>query len=60
MKVLKYSISEISELLQISAKTLIRHEALGKIPKAKRDWRGWRTYTEEDLKKLAKIYCCTI
>ena len=43
------TITEVAEIVGISSKTIVRWEKIGKIRKAKRNWRGWRVYTEEDM-----------
>ncbi len=43
------TITEVAEIVGISPKTIVRWEKVGKVKKAKRDWRGWRVYDEEDL-----------
>ncbi len=45
----RMTITEVSEILGVSPKTIARWEKLGKTRKAKRDWRGWRVYDENDL-----------
>ncbi len=39
----------------MTPKTIARCEKTGKISKPKRDWRGWRTYTAEDFKKIEQF-----
>jgi len=34
----------------------MRWEKTGKIKKSKRDWRGWRFYTREDMERIRKFY----
>lgn len=48
----RLTITEVAEIIGVSAKTIARWEKLGKICKAKRDWRGWRVYHEEDLLQI--------
>ena len=43
------TISELARKVGVSVKTLLRWEKTGKIRKAKRDWKGWRTYFQEAL-----------
>ena len=47
--------TQLRELLGISAKTLYLWEATGKIPKSKRDRRGWRTYTPEQVRAIKEF-----
>jgi len=48
----RLSITEIAEQLGVTTKTITRWEKSGKIKKAKRDWRGWRVYSSEDLQEM--------
>ena len=50
-----YKISELAKKLDRSPLTIKRWEARRVIPKAKRDSRGWRYYTESEVKELIKI-----
>ena len=50
-----YKISELAKKLDRSPLTIKRWEARRVIPKAKRDSRGWRYYTEDEVKELIKI-----
>ena len=38
----KMTITEVAEIVGISPKTIVRWEKVGKVKRAKRDWRGWR------------------
>ena len=51
----RMTITEVAELVGISPKTIVRWEKVGKVQKAKRDWRGWRVYTEEDLQHIKQF-----
>lgn len=51
----RLTISEIADKVGVSTKTLIRWEKSGKIRQAKRDWKGWRVYFEEDLAEIQKL-----
>jgi len=50
-----YAISELAKELDRSILTIKRWEASGLIPKARRDSRGWRYYTENDIKEIIRI-----
>ena len=52
----RMTITEVAEIIGISAKTIMRWEKLGKIRKPKRDWRGWRIYTESDLTQIKSFH----
>ncbi len=52
----RMTITEVAELIGISAKTLARWEKVGKIRRPKRDWRGWRVYEETDLSEIKKLH----
>jgi len=49
---LRMTITMVAEQLGVTPKTIIRWENSGKVNRAKRDWRGWRVYEKDDLKKL--------
>lgn len=55
----RMTITDIASRLGVTTKTIVRWEKSGKIGRAKRDWRGWRFYEKDDLKKL-KEYKDTI
>ena len=48
----RFSITDVAEQLGVSTKTITRWEKAGKVKRAKRDWRGWRVYSEEELKEM--------
>lgn len=52
----RMTITEVSEMLGVSAKTLARWEKVGKIRRPKRDWRGWRVYEEEDVVQIRQFH----
>ena len=52
MAVARLSITEVAEQLGVSTKTITRWEKVGKIKRAKRDWRGWRVYSPEVLAEM--------
>lgn len=45
----RMTITEAAEKIGVTSKTIMRWENSGKVGKAKRDWRGWRFYTQEDV-----------
>jgi DNA-binding transcriptional MerR regulator len=51
----RLTITEVAELVGISPKTIVRWEKVGKVRRAKRDWRGWRTYDETDLDSIRQF-----
>ena len=52
----RLTITEVAEQLGISVKTILRWEKAGKIRKARRDWRGWRAYTTEEISELKSFF----
>ena len=52
----RMTVTEVAELIGISAKTIMRWEKMGKIKKPKRDWRGWRVYDEQDLEQIKNFH----
>ena len=51
----RLTITEIAKELGVTTKTITRWEKAGKVKKAKRDWRGWRIYTNNDLQELKSL-----
>ena len=49
------TITEVADIVGISSKTIVRWEKIGKIQKAKRNWRGWRVYDEDDVIYIKKF-----
>lgn len=52
----RLSITEVAKYLGVTARTIMRWEKSGKIKRSKRDWRGWRFYTKEDLEEIRRFY----
>lgn len=50
-----YKIGELAKELDRSTLTIKKWEESGLIPKAKRDSRGWRYYTEGDIGRIKEI-----
>jgi DNA-binding transcriptional MerR regulator len=48
-------VSEAARVLGRSEKWLREAERRGGIPKARRDFNGWRIYTEEDIIRLKSL-----
>lgn len=48
----RLSITEVATQLGVTTKTITRWEKSGKIKPAKRDWRGWRVYSQEELDEM--------
>ncbi len=53
-KVLK--IHNVAKELGVSIQTIKNFEKAGILPKARRDSKGWRYYTQEDLIKIKALY----
>ena len=51
----KMTITEVAEIVGISTKTIVRWEKVGKVKRARRDWRGWRIYDESDLVNIKQF-----
>jgi len=51
----RLSITHIARELGVSTKTITRWEKAGKVKRAKRDWRGWRVYSPEDLEEMRSL-----
>ncbi|MDA8099396.1 MAG: MerR family transcriptional regulator [Nitrospiraceae bacterium] len=50
-----YKTKEICDRFDISRATLFRWESEGLLTGVGRDWRGWRVYSESNLKEIEKI-----
>ena len=48
----RYSITDVAGHLGVTTKTITRWEKAGKVKLAKRDWRGWRVYSSEELEEM--------
>lgn len=51
----RMTITELSEKVGVTPKTIIRWEKAGKIKKPKRDWKGWRFYEQDDIAHVERI-----
>ena len=51
----RMTITNVAEKLGVTPKTIARWEKSGKVARPKRDWRGWRTYDQEDFKKIEQF-----
>ena len=51
----RLTITEVAKSLGVTTKTITRWEKAGKVKKARRDWRGWRIYTPDDLQDLKSL-----
>jgi len=51
----KFKTNEICVLFDISKATLFRWESRGLITGVERDWRGWRTYHQGNVREIEKI-----
>lgn len=52
----RMTVTEVAEIIGISAKTIMRWEKMGKIRKPKRDWRGWRVYDDQDVEQIKNFH----
>ena len=48
----RLSITQVAKELGVTTKTITRWEKAGKVKPAKRDWKGWRVYSLEDMREL--------
>ena len=48
----RMTITEVAQKIGVVPRTIVRWENSGKVSKAKRDWRGWRVYSEKELDEL--------
>ena len=52
----RLTISEVARRAGVSPKTILRWERAGKITRPKRDWRGWRVYTLDNLEEIKSFH----
>ena len=50
-----YTVSQVAREIGRSEKWLRQADRIGKIPKAKRDYNGWRIYTGNDIEQIQQI-----
>lgn len=50
-----YTVSQVAREVGRSEKRLREAECRGKIPLARRDFNGWRVYTDEDIESLKNL-----
>jgi excisionase family DNA binding protein len=55
MSIDRLTITEVAKQLGVTTKTIMRWEKAGKIKQAKRDWRGWRAYSEQELSEMKNL-----
>lgn len=48
----RMTITDVADRIGVTPKTIVRWEKSRKVGPPKRDWRGWRTYDKDDLKRL--------
>ncbi len=48
----KMTITQVAKKLGVVPKTIMRWEKAGKIPRVKRNWRGWRIYSRGELDEI--------
>ena len=51
----RLTISDVADKVGVTSKTIIRWEKSGKIRIPKRDWKGWRFYSEDDLADIERF-----
>lgn len=50
-----YRLNDILKKIDRNKNTFLRWEANKLVPKAKKDSRGWRFYTESDVNKIVRL-----
>ena len=50
-----FSANEVCKKFDITKNTLFKWEKDGKISKVKKDWRGWRVFSEENVSEVRRI-----
>ncbi len=52
----RITITDVADMVGVTPRTIMRWERRGKVRKAKRDWRGWRIYDNEDIEELMNYH----
>jgi len=52
----RFKINQACKVLGISAQTIRNYEKSGIFPPSKKDGKGWRYYTEDDITKLKAYF----
>lgn len=47
-----YTVKKVAEIVGVSRDTILRWERIGLIKRAKRDFRNWRIYTQDDVDQI--------
>ncbi|KPK89984.1 hypothetical protein AMJ80_09000 [bacterium SM23_31] len=50
-----YSTAKICSMFDVTKTTLFKWEKEGKLTKVKKDWRGWRVFTDKNIEEIRKI-----
>jgi DNA-binding transcriptional MerR regulator len=56
MKKNKIKINNLAKELNVSIQTIKNYETWGILPKARRDEKKWRYYTQEDVLKIKALF----
>lgn len=51
----EYSSQDICKIFDVTKKTLFKWEKDGKISRVKKDWRGWRIFSDDNVKEIKKL-----
>ena len=51
----RLTITDVAKKVGVTPKTIVRWEKAGRIRKPKRDWKGWRFYSDEDVEGIKRI-----
>ncbi len=52
-----YRVKDVSKIIDRDKSTIFRWEKEGRISLPNRDSRGWRIYTENDVRKMKDLVC---
>jgi len=52
----RLTITDVAKAIGVSAKTIARWEKTGKVRRPKRDWRGWRVYSPDDVSRIREFH----
>ncbi|MFC1477233.1 MerR family transcriptional regulator [candidate division KSB1 bacterium] len=50
-----YSSKDVCEKMDVTKNTLFKWEKEGKIKNVRKDWRGWRVYSDENVEQVRRV-----
>ena len=51
----KISTQDVCDMFDVTKTTLFKWEKEGKLNQVEKDWRGWRVFSDDNIKNIRKI-----